>query len=227
MYHTSKLSTKIVVVFLGLVASCLLVRNATAQSDTCPDDRRENRECWVLIDNGNGVQEKFWRTKWFSEEGKKEGKNTAWCPTGTALRGIECSGRYCDNVRLYCYQFSFLDVTGRSDWFSEEDFGYHYTGNPITQMWCDKRYCDNVQLQYSTINVNFPLPPLPDGNEFPSLYIYRISEEPPARVICPTYIVEQKYSVVYYMYGIRCEGSYCDNLEPLCMPVMITGIQTK
>ncbi|TNE50432.1 MAG: hypothetical protein EP343_08175 [Deltaproteobacteria bacterium] len=38
-------------------------------------------------------------TQWFSEETRP---NAAACPAGKHIVGLGCSGRYCDNIRLYC-----------------------------------------------------------------------------------------------------------------------------
>mmetsp|Transcript_24055 Transcript_24055/g.35801 ORF Transcript_24055/g.35801 Transcript_24055/m.35801 type:complete len:456 (+) Transcript_24055:389-1756(+) len=63
-------------------------------------------------------------TAWFSEEGS--GKVS--CPSNAFVVRAQCSGRYCDNLRLYCvpfaedgeYGFTPDISTKQSGWFSEE-----------------------------------------------------------------------------------------------------------
>jgi len=82
-------------------------------------------------------------TPYFSEEGGA----TGICPSGRVMGGIECSGRYCDNIRLACVKNIHVAHPTKcrwSGWFSEEQ--PPYTGantGAIVGIQCAGRYCDS------------------------------------------------------------------------------------
>ncbi len=90
-------------------------------------------------------------TGWFSEEGQAQ----ANCPTNSFVVRAQCSGRYCDNLRLYCVPFAtngdfvFGSQIRVSGWFSEEGGGSGSCGSgyAVVGMRCGGDYCDNIRLK--------------------------------------------------------------------------------
>lgn len=145
-------------------------------------------------------------TSSFSEEGR----NYQYCPSRTALKGIQCSGGYCDNISLYCGE---LGSRNRGQWkkrISEERRGGSDTVNGIvvrkndymqrcgvrgyiTGMQCTGGSCDNISLYCSTFKNKKPRN---------CSWTSWISEEHGGRLIFGS----KKYAV-----AMECKGSRCDN----------------
>jgi hypothetical protein len=143
-----------------------------------------------------------------------------------AVSGIQCSGGYCDNVRVRCETLPF-DVLmmnyNTSGWFSEENSGYstttsegwyrydnsyshvcNYSGAAgiMTGIHCSGSSCDNVELECAT-----PMR-LVNGSWQPAQLVDCIwssyhSEEQPA------YASPEGSN--RFITGVSCHGSYCDN----------------
>ena len=86
-------------------------------------------------------------TMWFSEK-----TGSVFCPEGYVLRGLDCSGSYCDNKSMYCCPSKNRDdPDGRTSWT-----GWFYEERPIhlaisaagfvAGMKCEGSYCDNITL---------------------------------------------------------------------------------
>ena len=88
-------------------------------------------------------------SKWFSEE---QGRRVN---TSRFVAGIECSGKYCDKLRIEFVRTPRLRNSGdcyRTDFFSEEDSeeGDNYRECKldyfVSGVWCQDDYCDNIAL---------------------------------------------------------------------------------
>ncbi|HPE58915.1 MAG TPA: hypothetical protein PLB10_01150 [Thiolinea sp.] len=146
-------------------------------------------------------------TSSFSEEGQA----SQTCANGSALRGIQCSGRYCDNLSLYCGDR--IGNTRNSWWaryISEENRNGRDTVNGvvvrvndnmqrcstngyITGMRCNGDYCDNISLLCTQFSNRSP------GNCSWSPWI---SEENGGRLV----FAQNRHAV-----AMECRGGYCDN----------------
>lgn len=121
------------------------------------------------------------------------------CPYRQAVRGVDCTGGYCDNISLYCQD------SGRSPgwqawqpFFSEEGSGTADEGHcPSGDMWvtgvdCSGGYCDNLSL----------------------LCTQFVGSATGSCAWSTWYSEEQSPFVApwgYYVKGVECDGSYCDN----------------
>jgi hypothetical protein len=126
------------------------------------------------------------------------------CGHGQVVQGLDCTGKYCDNVALYCTNTG--RATGWGTWlpyFSEEGSGAANEGHCAAgDMWmtglgCSGSYCDNVSMQCSQMIGSWT------GGCLWSPQWY--SEEQ-----APFYAPHG-----YYIKGIKCGGSYCDNMRYL------------
>ncbi len=164
----------------------------------------------TLAAGSTAVSQNTW-TGWFSEEqGWKQ------CPAGTAMKGLKCKGKYCDNKSLLCHRLpkvaAITASKSRSNPFSEEQYSYsvshhshnyHYNGNPVTGMHCSGRYCDNIRLEYTVgaavSTAQCQMAPY-------------ISEEKKRGIgnifVCPG---EDRFVA-----GMACQGNYCDNVSLFC-----------
>lgn len=132
-------------------------------------------------------------TPWFSEE-----QSAVYCPQGTAMMGIRCSGRFCDNVSMYCDDYPGL--TGASYWttyFSEEGSNYRACANDevVTGMQCAYRFCDRIRFRCTRTTQSL-------GS---CAWSGQISEENSPLI----------GSSGRFVQGISCRGSYCDNKQLL------------
>jgi hypothetical protein len=118
----------------------------------------------------------------------------AYCPNGHAMTGVQCTGRYCDNVAMRC------DTTARTPtrvwwtgWFSDENTtSATCPGGLVTGVQCSGRYCDNVRLECMSYAGASP---------YGCTWTGGVSEEQPA-----TYFGK-------FVAGARCSGDYCDSLS--------------
>ena len=137
------------------------------------------------------VEAKLW-TGWTSEEFPP-----LECAAGRLVHGVECHGRYCDNIRLDCV--SVTGSFGDSYWtsfFSEEGTNYRYCGYRewMTGIQCNDSYCDDVSIRCTSV------PARPVGScAWSSAY----SEED-GPYLAPA---------GYYLRGVKCTGRYCDNMS--------------
>ncbi|MCB9565529.1 MAG: hypothetical protein H6708_34520 [Kofleriaceae bacterium] len=116
------------------------------------------------------------------------------CPNGHAIRGVQCHGRYCDDIRAYCV------ASGRSasavswtSWFSEEGASSRVcAGGVVTGLECSGKYCDNLRLECTT---------LAGATPHACSWSAEVSDEQGATT----------FPAGTYVAGVRCSGSYCDN----------------
>ncbi len=146
-------------------------------------------------------------TSSFSEEGR------SWqlCPGNQALRGVQCTGDYCDNLSLYC-RGQGLGAVSNAWWtrsISEESTGGRDTVDGvvvrvndnmqrcgtnayIAGMRCSGRYCDNVSLYCKQFQNKRP-----NNCNWTSW----VSEEHGGRLV---------FGSNQYAVGMECIGEYCD-----------------
>lgn len=131
---------------------------------------------------------------WHSEETP----GSSQCPAGQVVTGFDCSGSYCDNVRLECHAYPGASVAGSgpwSAWFEHNGKSSHVcpSGTKVTGIDCWGSYCDNIAIECTSA---------------PGLATARCawtgwySEENPS----PFYA-----NVGDAIQGIWCSGTHCDN----------------
>ena len=83
------------------------------------------------------------------------------------VNGVQCSGRYCDNMRLQCGRMAAgyrVSTSKRMEvaFFSEEQGLRHcQDGYFLRGMECSGRYCDNVKLYCALVEYNPSISPPP------------------------------------------------------------------
>lgn len=90
-----------------------------------------------------------WGT-WFSEEDPG-----STCRSGSLVTGVECSGWYCDSMRLECHPGSVTNGQRTwSPWFSEEGNNWWICDGTgfISGMTCSGGYCDNISVECTITN---------------------------------------------------------------------------
>lgn len=104
----------------------------------------------VVVREGNTapvLNSAFW-TSWFANDGT----SSTSCPDDMLVNELQCSGHYCDRIRLQCGRLHGdyrIDATDKkyANWFSEEEGerlcpnGYYLFG-----MQCRGHYCDGIKL---------------------------------------------------------------------------------
>jgi len=164
---------------------------------------------------------------WTSYVSEESGGPWAECAyQDLAVSGIQCSGGYCDNVRVRCETLPFGTLMmnyNTSGWFSEENSGYstttsegwyrydtsyshvcNYAGASgiVTGIHCSGSHCDSVELECATpsrlVNGVWQPVPLVDCT-WSSLH----SEEQPA--------YGSPEGSNRFITGVSCHGSYCDD----------------
>lgn len=128
-------------------------------------------------------------------------RNFNSCGSTRAVGGMQCMGRYCDNVYLFCKDLPAgvtLDLARRfrTSWFSEENTYWRDCGSNavITGLGCAKSYCDNMQLECT---------PLATGRRTGSVWGQSFfSEENPAQ-----------YFSGRFAFKLYAKGKYSDNLS--------------
>ncbi|MDC0723574.1 hypothetical protein [Nannocystis bainbridge] len=161
---------------------------------------------------------------WTAYVSEENGGPWAYCgPSSQAASGFQCSGSYCDNVRLRCETLPFgITVTGYnvSNAFSEEDDGlgtvtsegwYRYDGDNyhvcnfsgaagiLTGIRCQGSYCNNITLECATPTTSLGQPATLTSCEWTDYY----SEEDGA--------LSYPEGANRFVTGVRCHGSYCDD----------------
>ncbi len=92
-------------------------------------------------------------TRWISEEDGQCDTCGAICPEGTVAIGVDCSGDYCDNIRLRCDRFTGLLDNHPSHWEWSQWIGrdraddFCPDGEWITGIKCEGNWCDNVSVR--------------------------------------------------------------------------------
>lgn len=136
----------------------------------------------------------------FSEEGSASER----CPSGFVVTGLRCSGSYCDNLSLRCCPYQATADTaaaiGLSAPFSEEGSAQATVTNAwVSGATCSGKYCDNLVLHYlSTAKLS---------HTGQCSWSEWVSEEGSGERLCAdgTYVA-----------GMKCKGSYCDNMSLYC-----------
>jgi hypothetical protein len=118
------------------------------------------------------------------------------CSAGTLVRGAECQGSYCDNIRIDCV--SAAGTYGQSSWtsyFSEEGTNSRTcpSGEWVTGIACQGRYCDNIALECTEV-----IGSSAGSCSWTSAYS---EEDGPYQAGSGRFVR-----------GVRCTGRYCDNL---------------
>lgn len=163
---------------------------------------------------------------WSPYVSEENGGPWAHCLQDQAVSGIQCSGGYCDNVRLRCETLPFSTLMmnyNTSGWFSEENSGYstttsegwyrydtsyshvcNYSGTSgiMTGLHCRGSHCDDIELECAT-----PMR-LVDG-----------VWQPVALVDCTWSSLHSEEQPAFgspegsnrFITGVSCHGSYCDD----------------
>ena len=133
-------------------------------------------------------------TAWFSDEDR----GSASC--NGLISGMECSGRYCDSVRLGCdYSLGSDHVSSRwKGWFSDGDNSKSLCdkGQFVTAVQCKGRYCDDLRLSCASVPSS-----LVQSN---CRWLGWFSDENGKQV----------FPEGTRLTGLACTGRYCDNLRP-------------
>lgn len=95
----------------------------------------------------------------------EEGSGYRMCPQNYLVIRIKCTGRYCDNMRLYCVPFKTSSIyqvdkssQGWRSFYSEEQDGLRSNykcagGYFVNGIACQGRYCDNIKLHCVKVTV--------------------------------------------------------------------------
>lgn len=155
----------------------------------------------------------YYVSAWFSEEGRGQ----EVCPMGYALKGIQCSGQFCDNKRLWCWPVrSFSGGGDFKNFFSEEQYSnyntvwdnYHFDLGLVTGMRCSGRYCDNISLRKSSTSRILKTSSCQQSPFFSD-------EWEAGRNVGNIYVCPGERVVG----GVTCQGSFCDNISLYCCDV--------
>lgn len=138
-----------------------------------------------------GQQEALLWTGWTSEE-----LPPLECEAGRLINGAECSGSYCDNIRVDCTDAAVS--YGSSYWTTNisEETGARYCGPNewATGIQCRDGYCDNVYLECTQITNRSV------GSCYWSGWISDGT-------------VPSRASAGYYLRGAECRGWWCDDMR--------------
>ncbi len=134
----------------------------------------------------------------------EEGENVRRCPSGHALRGLRCSGKFCDNKDLLCcpYLDGGPDPTAKemnSRWISEELPNTLTTKKFFNGLTCRGPYCDGIFLH------QFKSSRLTNSRDCEWSPWY--SEQNAPWLDC---------GLGRLMAGVRCMGDYCADVGIFC-----------
>jgi len=140
----------------------------------------------------------------FMERLSEEIPNRRLCPSGHALRGVRCTGEYCDNKDMLCcpYLAGAPDPDAKetqSRQISEEWPNVMQSKTFLNGLTCWGPYCDNV------LPHQFKSPRL--ANSKPCEWTVWSSEQPGAWLDC---------SLGRFVAGMRCQGDYCADVGLRC-----------
>ena len=140
----------------------------------------------------------------FMKRVSEEMPNRRRCPSGYALRGLRCSGDFCDNKDLLCCPYlegapdpAAKEVTARV--ISEEFPNVYQSKRFLNGLACNGQYCDNI-MPYA-----FKSPRLVNTRKCD--WTPWSSELPGQWLDCPA---GQLIS------GIRCQSGYCGEVSVFC-----------
>jgi len=139
----------------------------------------------------------------------EEGTGRRECPSGYALRGLRCSGVYCDDKDLLCcpYLEGAPDAGAKrlqSRWISEEAPNVTTTKDFFNGLSCRGPYCDEVNPQ------TFKTPRLANAGE--CLWTVWSSQREGQWLDC---------QLGRLMAGIRCREDYCAEVAISCCKVRV------
>lgn len=133
-----------------------------------------------------------------------EGGNARRCPSGYGLRGLRCSGEFCDNKDLLCCPYleggpdpTAKEVAARV--ISEEFPNVFQTKNFVNGLACNGAYCDNI-MPYAFKSSRLVNTRQCDWTPWSS-------EQPGQWLDCPSGHLSS---------GIRCQGGYCGEVSVYC-----------
>lgn len=119
------------------------------------------------------------------------------CDSASLVSDVAITGRYADNIRLYCTPTSgTLSTQGWSGWFSEDTSPNNAlcnSGTWMTGLACSGSYCDNLSIQCSVVS---------GVTQGLCYWTGEISEEGHYMHFGGT-----------YARGVKCLGAYCDRLS--------------
>lgn len=132
------------------------------------------------------------------------------CGGDTLISAVQCSGKYCDNIRAYCQPAGAVQADNIWPYYISEESPSNTSVAPagywITGMACQGSYCDNIASQWTYV---------------PNLYATNCTWTP--------WVSEENGGTLwfgsgYYARGVQCSGSYCDNKRfYVCQAVPTTG----
>ena len=163
----------------------------------------------------------YWTNEWFSEEGT----GIQDCDPGYYVRGVKCSGKWCDNKQLLCSREGKPDISKTmkaTDWFSEETTNGNVNNQMCEQiddkLWvvrgmrCGGSNCDNIKLRCATFFQGDGM--VGNGLHNDCKWSDEISEEVGMNVF-----IAPKGKVIVQA---KCLGSYCDRMQFYhCTPYFI------
>ncbi len=134
----------------------------------------------------------------FSEE-----QGSSSCSGSSVMIGLACYGKYCDNKRIFCAEPAqpLTRQTIKSAQFSDD--GEVMTNNGfVKSIACKGRYCDNMILTYEVAEQSVK----------DCYWSAAFSEEEGYFKNAHHHICSRGKAVT----GMRCSGSYCDNISVRC-----------
>ncbi|GMV48461.1 MAG: hypothetical protein NBKEAIPA_03280 [Nitrospirae bacterium] len=129
----------------------------------------------------------------------------AACDPGSYVSSVKCTGKYCDNMKITCFDLPNATI-GRAQWMpwiSEEGGGMRQcpANHYIAGFACRGKYCDNVSLYCVELkNVE------PSRCEFTRF----VSEEGGGYL---SFFLGDTAGQHFAAKGMHCTGSYCDNKQ--------------
>ncbi|MFP2925410.1 hypothetical protein ACLESO_09355 [Pyxidicoccus sp. 3LG] len=120
------------------------------------------------------------------------------CDSNQLINGLECSGGYCDNIRVNCTAATSVShgASYFTSTFSEEATSYRYCGANewVTGIACYGSRCDNVSLECTAIS----------GRSVGSCYWSSYYTDGSGPWQAPA---------GYFVRGAQCRGEYCDDMR--------------
>jgi hypothetical protein len=117
------------------------------------------------------------------------------CDAGSVVGAAQCSGWYCDNIRLSCQPSNKgVGPTTWTSYFSEEGTNHRFCpwNAWLSGIACNGWYCDNIALQCTVLS----------ATPYNCFWTGWMSEEYGGQVSLP---------MGYAARGVQCDGPYCDN----------------
>lgn len=146
--------------------------------------------------------------EWTERISEENGSGGVACSAGFAARGMQCTGRYCDDVALLCCPYAegssgAGESTQWSGYVSEEQSsGFAYDDKVLAGIRCKGSYCDDMSGRM----LGSPTLGAISSCRWSSAF----SEERPGHAIC---------GMDELVTGLKCTGRYCDNLSLRCCRV--------